>query len=66
MDRIIETRRFGPHRVDVVEFPDDEGSGLVVVAVDGVVVTEPPLEGRPTLDEVVRIYALWKSRAPAE
>jgi hypothetical protein len=61
MDRILETHHFGPHRVDVIEFPDDEASGLVVIAVDGVVVTEPPLEGLPTEDEVVRTYARWKA-----
>ena len=64
MDRILETHHFGPHRVDVVEFPDDEAAGLVVIAVDGVVVTDPPLDQPPTQDEVVRIYARWRATRP--
>jgi hypothetical protein len=64
MDRILESHQFGPHRVDVIDFPDDEGSGLVVVAVDGVIVTDPPLEAVPTIDEVMRIYATWQSGLP--
>lgn len=61
MDRILESHTFGPHRVDVIEYPDDEASGLVVVAVDGVPVTDPPLEAIPTMDEVMRIYAAWQA-----
>jgi hypothetical protein len=65
MDRVLESHRFGPHRVDIVEFPDDESSGLVVVVVDGVVVTEPPLDSVPSMDEVMRIYARWRSAQPS-
>lgn len=54
--RILETRHFGPHRVDVVEQSDDEGASYVVV-VDDAVVTDPPLEVPPKAEDVVRIYA---------
>lgn len=62
MDRILQTHRFGPHRVDVVEHADDEGASYVV-AVDGAVVTDPPLEAPPGPEDVVRIYA--RSQGPA-
>jgi len=62
MDRILESHRFGPHRVDVIDFPDDEPSGLVVVAVNGVIVTDPPLDALPAIDELMRIHATWQSR----
>ena len=62
MDRVLESHALGPHRVDVVEYPDDEGGGLVAVLIDGVVVTDPPLDRAPTSDELMRIYAEWESR----
>jgi hypothetical protein len=51
--------------VDVVECPDDEGGGYVLVLVDDAVITEPPLPEPPTYDEVVRLYARWQS-TPAD
>lgn len=56
MRRILQTRHFGPHRVDVVEQDDNEGASYVVV-VDDAVVTDPPLEAPPNAEDVVRIYA---------
>lgn len=61
MERVLQSHRLGPHRVAVVEYVDDEGGGLVVVMIDGVVVTEPPLESAPTADEIMRIYAVWRA-----
>jgi hypothetical protein len=60
MDRVLESHHIGPHRVDVVQYPDDEGGGYVVVMIDGAVVTEPPLERMPSADELMRIYATWQ------
>lgn len=56
MNKVLETRRFGPHRVDVLEQVDDEATSYIVV-VDGAVVTDPPLEVPPTPEDVVRLYA---------
>jgi hypothetical protein len=56
VERILQTHHFGPHRVDVVEHADDEGTTYVVL-VDGAVITGPPLEAPPRLEDVVRIYA---------
>lgn len=56
MEKILESHQFGPHRVDVLERADDEGNAYVVV-VDGAVVTDPPLETPPSLEDVVRVYA---------
>jgi hypothetical protein len=61
VERVLESHGFGPHRVDVVDCPDDEGEGYLLVLVDGVVITEPPLSSRPSFDEVVRLYAGWLS-----
>ncbi len=57
MDRILQTHRFGPHRIDLVERADDDGATAYCVLVDGAVVTDPPLETIPGLEEIVRIYA---------
>jgi hypothetical protein len=65
MERIMETHHFGPHRVDVVEFFDDEGTSYRVL-VDDVSMTDPPLPEHPEFDEVVRIYADWLGPARAE
>jgi hypothetical protein len=62
MERILETRRFGPHQVDVLERADDEGTAYVVL-VDGAIVTDPPLEGPPRPEDVVRIYAQSQGQA---
>ena len=62
MERILETRRFGPHRVDVLERADDEGTSYVVL-VDDAIVTDPPLEVPPTPEDVVRIYARSQGQA---
>jgi hypothetical protein len=59
MDRIVETHQFGPHRVEVCDQTDDEGREYVVVVIDGVQATDPPLESLPSLEDVVRIYANW-------
>jgi hypothetical protein len=56
VDRILETHSFGPHRVDVIEQAGDEGSAFVVL-VDGVVVTDVPMQVPPRFEDVVRIYA---------
>ena len=61
MDRIVESHQFGPHRVDVMECVDDDGT-LYRVLADDVMVTAEPLESRPRFEEVVRIYARWQSR----
>jgi hypothetical protein len=62
VERILETHRFGPHRVDVLEHADDEGTSYVV-AVDGAVITDPPLEVPPRPEDVVRIYARSQGQA---
>ena len=56
MERILQTHRVGPHRVDVLEQAGDEGTAYVVL-VDGAIITDPPLEAPPRLEDVVRIYA---------
>ena len=56
MERILETHDFGPHRVDILERADDEGTSYVVL-IDDVIVTDPPLPTPPGLEDVVRIYA---------
>ena len=62
MERILETHDFGPHRVDVLERADDEGTTYVVL-VDDVIVTDPPLPAPPRLEDVVRIYARSQGQA---
>jgi hypothetical protein len=59
--RIVETYEFGPHGVAVLEQVEDDGVSYVVL-VDRQPVTEP-LGLRPSLEDVVRIYARWKSPA---
>ncbi len=56
MERILETHRFGPHRVDIVEHAGDEETTYVVL-VDGALVTDAPLQTPPRFEDVVRIYA---------
>ena len=56
MERVMQTHRFGPHRVDVVEDVDDESTTYLVL-VDDVIATDPPLDAPPPFEEVVRIYA---------
>lgn len=63
MERIVESYTFGPHRVDVVQYPDDEGGGFVVVVADGMVITQTPLGDLPSLEDVVRAYAQWQEQA---
>ncbi len=62
MERILQTLHLGPHQVDVVQLPDDEGGGLVAIVIDGTVVTEPLLDRIPSLDEVMSVYARWQAR----
>ena len=62
MDRILQTHRFGPHRVDVVEQADDEETTYLVL-VDDIIVTETPLPALPRFDDVVRIYAHSQAQA---
>lgn len=62
MEKILESYRFGPHRVDVLEHADDEGTSYVVL-VDDAVVTDPPLAVPPKLEDVVRIYARSQGQA---
>ena len=62
MERIVQSYEFGPHRVDVVEYPDDEGGGFVLVAADGTLITETPLPEAPALEDVVHVYTRWLER----
>ncbi len=62
MDRIVESHGFGPHRVDILERADDEGTTYVVL-VDDVIVTDPPLSACPRFEDVVRIYAESQGQA---
>jgi hypothetical protein len=62
VERILESHRFGPHRVDVLEQAGDEGPAYVVL-VDGAIVTDPPLEAPPRPEDVVRIYAQSQGQA---
>lgn len=62
MERILQTHHFGPHRVEVIEHVGDEGATYVVL-VDGVVVTDAPLQTPPRFEDVVRIYALSQGQA---
>jgi hypothetical protein len=60
MERILQSHQLGPHRVDIVEFLDDDGQEFVVVVIDGAVVTDPPLTAVPDADDVMHIYATWQ------
>ena len=60
MDRILQSHQLGPHRVDIVETADDDGQETVLVIIDGMVVTEPPLTSVPDADEVMHIYSGWQ------
>ncbi|MGE5135805.1 MAG: hypothetical protein ACM32E_23205 [Gemmatimonadota bacterium] len=57
MDTILQTLRFGAHRVDVLQRADDDGVTTYRVLVDGMVVTDPPLDSIPGDEDIVRIYA---------
>ena len=59
-DRRILQSHQGPHRVDIVETVDDDGQESVLVIIDGMVVTEPPLTAVPGADEVMHIYSGWQ------
>ena len=61
MERLVQTHRFGPHRVDVVEHVDDDGTSYEVL-VDGTVVTGP-LEASPRMEDLVRIFARSQAQA---
>ena len=61
MDRVLQTHRFGPHRVDVLEQAGNEETTYLVL-VDDIVVTETPLPAFPRFDDVVRIYARWQRK----
>lgn len=65
MERVIQTHQFGPHRVDVVESMDDEGTAGYIVLADDIVLTDPMLQELPDLEEVVRVYAAWQAATPA-
>lgn len=56
MERVLQTHQFGPHRVDVLERADDEGTTYLLV-VDDVVVTDQPLTEPPRFEDIVRVYA---------
>lgn len=62
MERIFRTDHFGSHRVDLVEQLDEDGASYVVL-VDGVMVTDFPLDLPPSLEEVERIYRRDEPRA---
>lgn len=61
MEPVVQSYRFGPHRVDVVEHPDDGGRVFQVVA-DGTVTTETALGATPTLKDCVRVHTRWRPR----
>lgn len=57
MDRILQTYRFGPHRVQLVQQAEDDGTEIYRVLVDDMVITDPPLDSVPRFADLVRIYA---------
>jgi hypothetical protein len=57
VDRILQRYRFGPHRVDLAEDADDDGTAVHRVLVDAMMVTDPPLDTVPRFEDMVRIYA---------
>jgi hypothetical protein len=57
VDTILRTLRFGTHRVDVLRRADDDGATTYRVLVDGVMITDPPLDSLPGDEDIVRIYA---------
>ena len=59
MERILQTEHFGPHRVDVIEYVEEEGPTYAVM-IDDAMVTPSPLSEAPPLEEIVRIYAQWQ------
>jgi hypothetical protein len=54
--RLLQTHRFGSHEIGVIEDADEEGTTYLVL-VDGAIVTDPPLQTPPRMEDVVRIYA---------
>jgi hypothetical protein len=62
VERVLQTHEFGPHRVDILERADDEGTSYVVL-VDDIVATDPPLPCPPSFEDVVRLYAAWAGQA---
>lgn len=63
MGKVVQTHRFGAHRVDVLEQFDDEGTSYLVL-VDHMIVTDPPLQAPPGFEDVVRIYARSQQSGP--
>lgn len=61
MERILQSLRVGPHRVDALEIADEQGGGYVMVLVDGAVAGEP-LDAPPTREELLALYARWQAR----
>jgi hypothetical protein len=55
VERILETHRFGPHDVIVLEHADDDGTTYSVL-VDNMPVTDP-LPVPPSFADIVLIYA---------
>jgi len=64
MDRLLQTYRFGPHRVDVLEQAGDEETGYVIL-IDDIVVTETPLPAASQFDDVVHLYAQSQRQEPS-
>lgn len=62
MQRVLETHRFGPHTVVVLETLEDEGPSYSVL-VDDEPVVDVPLPVPPRFEDVVRLYARWKEPA---
>ena len=62
MQRLLETHRFGPHSVVVVEQLDDEGPAYSVL-IDDEPVVDVPLPEPPCFEDVVRMYARWRENA---
>lgn len=58
MDRILQMYQFGPHRVELAEHAEDDGTAFYQILVDHKIITDPPLERIPRFADLVRIYAL--------
>jgi hypothetical protein len=55
MERILETHKFGPHQVAVLEHAEDDETTYSIL-VDSITATEAPLQSAPSFEDVVRIY----------
>jgi len=65
VERILETYRFGPHQVVVLEHVEDDGITYTIV-VDDLTITDLPLQTAPQFEDVVRIYAQSQESGASE